>query len=135
VAEVVAPAPKAVSPDESIGFYVRLQSGHWQVRWQDALGRAPVCSVALRQVQDAGVHFAPNVEEHVMTAKNPAQGCVISGLSPAPNAVVMRFLYRFGVILALDQATHDHLPALLQATPAEQAIAAEIERDAGQGGA
>jgi hypothetical protein len=135
VAEVAAPAPKAVSPDESIGFYVRLQSGHWQVRWQDALGRAPVCSVALRQVQDAGVHFAPNVEEHVMTAKNPAQGCAISGLSPAPNAVVMRFLYRFGVILALDQATHDHLPALLQATPAEQAIAAEIERDAGQGGA
>jgi hypothetical protein len=39
----------------------------------------------------------------------------------------MRFLYRFGVTLALDAATHDHLPALIQATPAERDIAAEIE--------
>jgi hypothetical protein len=31
------------------------------------------------------------------------------------------------VILALDVATHDHLPALLEATPAERNIAAEIE--------
>jgi hypothetical protein len=135
VAEVAAPAPKSVVPDEIIGFYVHLEGGRWLARLQDALSRAPICSVALRQVQDAGVQFASNVQAQVITAKNPARGCVISGLSPSPNSVAMRFLYRFGVILALDQATHDHLPALLQATPAEQAIAAEIERDAGQGGA
>jgi hypothetical protein len=122
------PAPKAVSPDEIVGFSVRLQGSQWQVKWQDALGHAPICSIALRQVQDAGVQFAPNVNMRVITGNNPARGCAISGLSPSPNAVAMRFLYRFGVILALDQATHDHLPALLQATPAEQAIAAEIER-------
>jgi hypothetical protein len=102
---------------------------------QDALGRAPICSIALRQAQDAGVQFAPGVEMRVITAKNPARGCVISGLSPSPNSVAMRYLYRFGVILALDQATHDHLRTMLQATPAEQAIAAKIERDAGQGSA
>jgi hypothetical protein len=135
VAEVAAPAPKAVIPDEIIGFYVHLEGGRWLARLQETLERAPICSIALRQVQNAGVQFASNVQAQVITAKNPARGCVISGLSPSPNAVVMRFLYRFGAILALDQATHDHLPALLQATPAEQAIAAEIERDAGQGGA
>jgi hypothetical protein len=64
----------------------------------------------------------------VITAKNPARGCLIAGTSPAPNAVQMRFLSRFGVLLALDQPTHDHLPEFLEATPAEQAIAAEIER-------
>jgi hypothetical protein len=131
VAEVAAPAPKAVNPDEVISFSVRLQTDHWLVSLRDVLNRAPVCSVALRQLQDAGAKFAPNVNMQVATAKNPARGCVISGLSPSPNAVAMRFLYRFGVILALDQATHDHLPALLQATPAEQAIATEIERSAG----
>jgi hypothetical protein len=128
VAESAAPAPKAVSPEEIIGFYVRLQSDHWQVRWQDALSRAPICSIALRQLADAGVRFAPNVVMQVITAKNPARGCMIAGLSPSPNAVGLRVLYRFGVILALDQATHDHVPTLLEATPAEQAIAAEIER-------
>jgi hypothetical protein len=128
VAEVAAPAPKAVIPDEVIGLYVHLEGGRWLARLQDASGRAPICSIALRQVQDAGVQFAPGVDMRVITAKNPARGCVISGLSPSPNSVAMRFLYRFGVILALDQATHDHLPTLLRATPAEQAIAAEIER-------
>ena len=127
-AERAAPAPKQVIPDEVVGFSARLQSDLWQVRWQDRLGRAPVCSIALRQAADAGVQFAPNVEMRVTTAKNPARGCVIAGTSPAPNAVRMRVLYRFGVLLALDPATHDHLPALLQATPAEQAIAEEIER-------
>jgi hypothetical protein len=126
--EVAAPAPKAVIPDEIIGFYVHLQGDRWLASLQDALGRAPICSIALRQVQDAGAQFAPGVEMRVITAKNPARGCVISGLSPSPNSVAMRFLYRFGVILAVDQATHDHLPTLSQAMPAEQAIAAEIER-------
>jgi hypothetical protein len=132
VAEVAAPAPKAVDPDEVIGFSVRLQADHWLVSVRDVLDRASICSIALRQLQDAGVQFAPNVNMRVITAKNPARGCVISGLSPSPNAVAMRFLYRFGVILALDQATHDHLPALLPATPAEQVIAAEIEQSAGR---
>jgi hypothetical protein len=124
-----------VNPDEIIGFYLRLQGSRWLASLQDFFGRAPICSIALRQVQDAGARFAPNVNTRVTTAKNPARGCVISGHSPSPNAVAMRFLYRFGVILALDKATHDHLPSLSQATSAEQAIAAEIERDAGQGGA
>jgi hypothetical protein len=131
-AEMAAPAPAGVSPDEEIEALVRRTGiDHWQVSLRDLLGRAPICSVALRQVQDAGAHFASNVQAQVITGKNPAHGCVIAGISPSPNAVAMRFLYRFGVIFALDQATHDRLPALLEATPAEQAIATEIGRGMG----
>lgn len=36
----------------------------------------------------------------------------------------MRFLYRFDVILALDQATHDYTPEMLETTPADQGMAA-----------
>jgi len=129
--EIAAPAPTAVTPDEEIELFVRwLGVGHWQVGAQEILGHTPICSVALRQLLDAGAQFAPNVEMKVVTAKNPARGCFIAGLSPSPYAAPMRFLYRFGVVLTLDQATHAHLPALPEATPAERDIAAEIEGEA-----
>ena len=58
----------------------------------------------VKRFDPQGAKFAPNVNMQVATAKNPARGCVISGLSPSPNAVAMRFLYRFGVIPFLTPA-------------------------------
>lgn len=75
---------------------------------------------------------------HIISAANPAQGCVVegivgaSGAPPAPSAPRALYLERFGVFYAANALAAKDLPYALVASAADQALAEQIARQTGQ---
>jgi hypothetical protein len=74
----------------------------------------------------------------IVSAANPAQGCVAQGIvgargaTPTPGAPQALYLERFGLYYAANDLAHTDDPNDPVASPAEQALAAEIARQPGQ---
>ncbi|HEU5439811.1 MAG TPA: hypothetical protein VFU88_11030 [Ktedonobacterales bacterium] len=64
-----------------------------------------------------------------LPAANPADGCIVGFEDISDNGAIAAqivLLYRFGLLLATDDASHARLPDLPMATAAEQALAHQI---------
>lgn len=104
------------------------------------VGGNPIC-LAADDMFSGGLDeqvFATFGETRVVSAANPAQGCVAQGIigargatttSGAPQAL---FLERFGLYYAANDLAHSDDPPVTVASPAQQALAARIAAQPGQ---
>jgi hypothetical protein len=125
-----------------IALYLTWRNGQWHVSTEEANIPTilPGCLAAYFVASQAHSFFAapanstPTVLWDAQVGANPASGCLLLGYLPAnsPTPVtnpqpVARVLYRFGVPLALDTATHNGWPAMPVANAYEQGIAQQIQ--------
>lgn len=104
-----------------------------------AVGGNPVCLAASDYFYgstDPQV-VATYSQVHLVSAPNPAQGCVAvgvvgaNGATPPPNAPQAIYLERFGLFLAANPLAHQNQPYTPLADAYEQALALRIANSAG----
>ncbi|HKV85685.1 MAG TPA: hypothetical protein VJN88_14120 [Ktedonobacterales bacterium] len=104
------------------------------------VGGNPVC-LAADDMFSGGLDvqtFSTFGRTRVVSAANPAQGCVAQGVvgargaTPTPDAPQALFLERFGIYYAANDLAHSDEIGLPVASPAEQALAAQIAAQPGQ---
>jgi hypothetical protein len=125
-----------------IELYLTWSGGHWHVATEAAnLPATPPGCLAAYFVSSQGHSFfaasanpTSPVYWNAQVGTNPASGCLLLAYpltnSPTPVAnpqPIARVLYRFGVPLALDTATHNDWPAMPVANAYEQSIAQQIQ--------
>lgn len=112
----------------------------WQGAWQvapDLNGGGPAggdagCSIAMRALgQNLAFDNGGNGDSATQAlAANPANGCLlvfqIMDQSGQPAGKPLRFLYRFGLVLAANSAAHRLMPALPVAIGDEAALARQL---------
>ncbi|MGH2485029.1 MAG: hypothetical protein ACRDHE_03355, partial [Ktedonobacterales bacterium] len=82
--------------------------------------------------------FANFRRTRVISAANPAQGCIAQGIvggpdaTPTPTAPQALYLERFGLFYAANDLAHSDAPGVPVASPAQQALAARIAAQPGQ---
>ena len=122
------PASSHEDSDQVLYLYVQPQTlDRWNVTQLASPGLPPICSIATDQVRVEGVKFAPNIPVSVYMSKQPAEGCVFVGYSDHSPTVVLHLLYRFGVVLALDDATHGLIESVALANEQDLAAASNIQ--------
>lgn len=104
------------------------------------VGGNPVCLAAddmFSGVLDPQI-FATFGRTRIVSAANPAQGCVAQGVvasngaTPTPDAPSALYLERFGLYYAANALATTDDPGAPVASPAEQALAARIAQQPGQ---
>jgi hypothetical protein len=134
-----------------VGLYITWDGSQWHVKTSvpgnttSFRTSAPSCAAAYIAVNQAAyVDYStvslpcnPNqpISWNDQPGANPAAGCLLTAYplsdsaTPTPVAnpkPIAHFLYRFGVLLALDNTTHRFWPNLPVATTYEQTIAQQI---------
>ncbi|HEV2238676.1 MAG TPA: hypothetical protein VGR57_18610, partial [Ktedonobacterales bacterium] len=134
-----APGDRAQQAQTLVFLRVHWTSDHWLVQAGDggdvpfssALQTQPVCLVAGQSLGDLLSHYPASGQSwNELPSPQPAAGCVIftrqlAG-TPAVTGSGLLLLYRFGVLLAANDATHRLYHELPVATPAEQALAQQF---------
>ena len=104
-----------------------------------SVGGSPVCLAAsdyFYGATDPQV-IATYTQVHIVSAPNPAQGCVAvgvvgaNGATPAPNAPQAIYIERFGLFLAANPLARKNQPYTPLADGYEQALALQIASTAG----
>jgi hypothetical protein len=99
-----------------------------------SVGGSPLCLAAndyLNGATDPQI-LAAYGQTHIVSAPNPAQGCVAvgivgpTGVAPSPNAPQAIYIDRFGMFLAANSLARENQPASPQADAYEQALALQI---------
>ncbi|SRR5260221_7855384 len=124
--------------DPLVLLRVHWTGGHWLVQVGDryaqfysALRTQPVCQVASQSFEDLLSSYpAFRPSWGLPPSPQPVAGCVIvtgqlAG-TPAATGSGLLLLYRFGMLLAANDATHRLYPGLPVATPDEQTLAQQL---------
>ena len=100
--------------------------GSWHVAAADVQQGTPGCLVAFATVVSLGLSGAPLSSLTMVSAPLPAEGCLITGDSPAASGAPptpFTLLYRFGLLFAVDDEALSLLPGIPRADAALRGLA------------
>ena len=125
------PPIASVVPSQTIVLLVSWH-GSWQVTPSFSYGPDPTCFSAMIALQQSVVFnsWANGYSETQVTAPNPVDGCLLAFQSDnsagQPTRGTVRFLYRFGLLLAANSNAHRYMPGLPVVTGSEAALAQKL---------
>jgi hypothetical protein len=118
-------APLGVLPDSVVPLSVNWD-GVWQVKLADSIASSPMCYIALNLISAEHLTGAPLSTLKMQPATNPADGCLVTGDAVDATGIPripFTVMYRFGLLLAVDDEARQLLPALPVADVQMQAMA------------
>ncbi len=137
--------PALANTDHSLFVHVTWDRNGWHVSlitqnnvFFETPGNAhPACASANNIIHSSGYQSVPEVGDvswKLFAGTDPAAGCLGVVTPDDPQQSVAYCLYRFGVLLAANNAAHRYFPDLPLADAYEQGIAATIARQSGMTG-